>query len=73
MQNKPSKKQLRKDLRKKLKWGDIETICEITEYHRNTVQRWFNGENDIESIATAVNGIIEKRGEKLQEKINQTA
>ncbi|MAB37699.1 MAG: hypothetical protein CL528_11505 [Aequorivita sp.] len=71
MQNKPSKKQQRTDLRKKLKWGDIETICEITEYHRNTVQRWFNGENDIESIDAAVNGIIEKREKKIQEKINQ--
>lgn len=73
MQNKPSKKQSRNDLKKKLKWGDIETICEITEYHRNTVQRWFNGENDIESIDTAVNGLIKQREEKLQQKIQQTA
>lgn len=71
MQNKPSKKQQRQELRKKLKWGDIETICDITDYHRNTVQRWFNGENDIESITAAVNGIIQKREKKIQDKINQ--
>ncbi|UAB85011.1 hypothetical protein INR75_02980 [Zunongwangia sp. SCSIO 43204] len=63
----------RKTLKAELKWGDIETIAQITGTSRSSVERWFNDKNDNTSIEVAVNKLIQVRKEKLEEQIKKLA
>lgn len=61
----------RKELEKMLLWGDIARIARLAEVNRKTVERWFNGENNNHKVAAFAQGLIDKRNEKIQSKIEQ--
>lgn len=59
----------RNELRTQLLRGDISRIAEIAGVHRNTVCRWFDGDNDLSNVQQAVTGVIEERREAIQKRI----
>lgn len=61
----------RQALKKKLIWGDIAKIARLAEVNRETVNRWFKGENNNHVVAAYVTGVIEKRNEQIESKIDQ--
>lgn len=61
----------RDSLRKKLIWGDIARIARLAEVNRETVNRWFKGENNNAVVAAMVTAVIETRNKSIQSKIAQ--
>ncbi len=58
-------------LRKTLIWGDITRVARLAEVNRETVNRWFNGENNNQVVAAMVVAVIETRNKSIKSKIAQ--
>lgn len=57
--------------RKKLKYGDINKIAELSGVSRSTVERYFEGENNNEEIEAIVTTLLSERELKRKERIEQ--
>jgi DNA-binding phage protein len=55
----------RKELKQKLRFGDLGKVVKITGLSRQTIDRWFEGNNNHDEIATVINTIVDKRKDRL--------
>lgn len=59
----------RKQLKKRLRHGEMKQICDLTGFSYTSVYEFFEGRNDHEEIGIAAAGIIEVRIKKLRDSI----
>ena len=63
---------LRKTVKKQLKWGDFRKIAAIADVDPRTVERYFKGENDNTAVKDAADLLIAERQRKMQIKLAKT-
>lgn len=61
----------REELKKQLKWGDINLIAKVAGVGRSTVERFFQSENDNAAVQKTVDTLLEKRGKKISDQLNE--
>lgn len=59
----------RKQLKKRLRHGEMKQICDLTGFSYTSVYDYFEGRNDHEEIQIAAQGVIDARIKKLRESI----